>query len=190
MIISCLYKPPTGNVIKVCDFLKSLYTNLKHEIWLLGDFNVDFLNQTSDSRLKFINIFRTYGLKQLIDKYTRPNKHGGTCIDWLVTDSDYVCKYGVCDVFISDHLPIYCTRKKKREKHRMCRDMSNFDVKIVSNLLKNIDRVNFDTTNDPNLMWNILYEKTIDILAIMCPFKKYRQREKISPWIQLKFIGL
>ena len=32
-------------------------------------------------------------------------------------------------------------------------------------------------------MWDILYQKTIDILAIMCPFKKYKQCEKVTPWL-------
>ena len=35
-----------------------------------------------------------------------------------------------------------------------------------------------DNTDDTDLMWNILYDKTIDILAVMCPIKNYRQREK------------
>ena len=32
-------------------------------------------------------------------------------------------------------------------------------------------------------MWKLLYARIYDILTIMCPFKKFKQREKITPWI-------
>ena len=32
-------------------------------------------------------------------------------------------------------------------------------------------------------MLDILYQKAIDSLAIMCPFKRYKQCEKVTPWL-------
>ena len=55
MMISCLYNLPNGRVQKLCDFLKSLYSNTHREIWLLGDFNVDYLDRVNEARTKFIN---------------------------------------------------------------------------------------------------------------------------------------
>ena len=132
LIISCLYKLLTGKIEKVCNFLKGLYTNLRREIWLLGDFNVDYMDRANESRTKFIDVFRTLGLRQIINIYTRPNDtNGGTCIDWILANCDYVSHAGVYDVFRSDHLPVYCIRKKPRECHRyvyrISRDLSNYD---------------------------------------------------------------
>ena len=44
MLISCIYKPPTGKTDKVIEFLNRIYENTQREVWLLGDFNVDFLD--------------------------------------------------------------------------------------------------------------------------------------------------
>ena len=41
----------------------------------------------------------------------------------------------------------------------------------------------FDTELDPNVKWDLLYNTIYDILSIMCPYKKYKQREIITPWI-------
>ena len=41
----------------------------------------------------------------------------------------------------------------------------------------------FEIEHDPNMKWDLLYNNFCDILSIMCPFKMYRQREVITPWI-------
>ena len=117
MSIICLYRPPNGKIKLCIDYLKNVFINCKNEIWLLGDFNVDFLDRSSAPRTKFQSLFNTHGLKQLIKNITRPSKNSGTCIDWIATNSLYVKQYGVTDDFISDHFTIYCIRKKARETH-------------------------------------------------------------------------
>ena len=42
LLISCVYKPPTGKTDMLIDFLKKMYINTQREVWLLGDFNIDF----------------------------------------------------------------------------------------------------------------------------------------------------
>ena len=106
MMISCLYNLPSGRVQTLCDFLQSFYSNTQREIWLLGDFNVDFLDRKNESRTKFINTFKQFVLLQLIQALTRPN-NGGSCSVWIVTNSDFVNKSGVLNVYISDHFPVF-----------------------------------------------------------------------------------
>ena len=61
--------------------------------------------------------------------------------------------------------------------------MSNYDSEIFKNLLVCEKWDEFDNTQDVNQLWKIFNAKLIDILAIMCPFKRFKQREKITPWI-------
>ena len=134
-----------------------------------------------------MNIFKPFGLRQLIQSITRPNRSGGTCIDWIVTNSDYIRQSGVYDIYISDHLPVYCIKKKAREHHRctyrMCRDLSNYDNVNFCTLLRYANWAQVELSHDMCEMWDLLYKQTLDILAIMCPFKKYKQRENVSPWM-------
>ena len=82
---------------------------------------------------------------------------------------------------------MYCIRKKKREKHesvyRIVRDLSNYDSVAFARLLKIQDWETFIEMNDTNVMWNYLYGKMYDISSIMCPFRKFKQRKNITPWI-------
>ena len=137
-IVSCIYKPPTGKNVECIDFMKNIYKNTRREIWLLGDFNVDFLDRNSDQRLKYINAFKVIGIKQLVSTITRPNHRGGTCIDWIATNSEFVNASGVLDILISDHLPVYCIRKKKVRDMHMCIGLSEIFLTITLMFLLNL----------------------------------------------------
>ena len=179
MLVSSLYKPPTGKNKECIDFLKKIYKGTRREIWLLGDFNVDLLDRTSDVRLKYINVFKVAGIRQLISKYTRPNAKGGTCLDWITTNSDFVNSAGTLDMFISDHLPVYCIRKKPRERHSFVFR----SLEVFAQLLKSLNWELYNTMLDVDMMWDFLYEGMHDILAIMCPFRKFKQRKKVTAWL-------
>ena len=143
MNISVVYKPPKSNVTTVTDFFKDVHQDLfvpNGEIWLLGDFNTDFLVRDSINTKKLVIFFRNNGLSQLISEITRPNKFKGTCIDWIITNSLFVLHSGVSNVLISDHLTVFCVRKKKRENtctvYRVFRDLKNYSQQNFINLLR------------------------------------------------------
>ena len=187
MSLICLYRPPDGNIKTCIDYLKTVFQACKSEIWILGDFNVDFLDRSCDSRSKFNTLFTSCGLKQLMHSITRPNKRGGTCIDWVVTNSEFIKDYGVMNDYISDHLSIYVIRKKARECHkyvyRTVRDLSNYDTQVFGTLIANKDWDQVMNSDDIEYIWSELYKGMHDILSIMCPYRRFRQREKITPWL-------
>ena len=187
MSVICMYRPPKGKHIVFQDYLENILKNLKTEIWILGDINVDFLNRDDENRAKYLRIFKKYGLRQYIEEITRPNTHGGTCIDWIVSNSDFVRSAGVASDFISDHFTTFIIRKKDRENnkfvYRTLRDLSNFDADIFKNLLRNENWEHFDNSDNVQELWTIYYKKVYDILAIMCPLKRYKQREIVTPWL-------
>ena len=59
---------------------------------------------------------RKWGLKQLVNTVTRPNNHGGSCIDHIISNSPFVSKSGVLDDMIADHFTVYAIRKKQKER--------------------------------------------------------------------------
>ena len=187
MSIICVYRPPNGKLKPCIDYLKNVIMNCRSEIWIIGDINVDFLDRANVQRTKFQTLFTTFGLKQLIHGITRPSKKSGTCIDWIVTNSIYIKKCGVTNDYISDHCTIYCIRKKSREVHnyvyRTVRDLSKFDENVFSNLLQQSNWDPLRESDDMEFVWDTLYTTIYDILTVMCPFRKYRQREHITPWL-------
>ena len=122
------------------------------ELWVLGDFNTDFLVRDNDSTKKLTSYLRSIGLYQLINQITRPGIHKGTCIDWKLTNSPFVKHSGSSYDLISDHLAVFAVRKKDRENtkciYRTVRDVSNYNKDIFVDLLRNYD---WDTLkNNPN----------------------------------------
>ena len=137
MSIICMYRPPKGKHLHFYKYLENFLKNLNTEIWILGDINVDFLNRVDENRFKYLRLFKKHGLRQYIESITRPNTHGGTCIDWIVSNSEFVKQTGVYDDFISDHLTTFAIRKKNREKntevYRTLRDLTNFEGRPKKN---------------------------------------------------------
>ena len=111
MIISVAYKPPKGKIENFITFLKQIvlkHENRSKEIWILGDLNIDYLKRDCQKTVVLNNFLKKAGLKQLIHDITRPNKTGGTCIDYIITNSNYVQSTGVTNDLLSDHYTIFC----------------------------------------------------------------------------------
>ena len=85
MTIICVYGPPKGKHDLFIKYFEKIVKDLNTEIWILGDFNVDYLNRTDENRAKLLRLFKKFGLHQYIDNITRPNTLGGTCLDWIIT---------------------------------------------------------------------------------------------------------
>ena len=160
---------------------------LNYELWILGDFNIDYLSRDKLDVKKFTATLKSYGLQQLICDITRPYNMGGTCIDWIITSSPFVSISGIDNHLISDHLPVYCTRKKKREHHTTvsveARDYTNYSFNNLRDLMINTDWAIYDTSNDPNNIYSLLLDRMYEILSIMRPVRKYKQRESSVHWI-------
>ena len=71
--------------------------------------------------------------------------------------------------------------KKKRENvrtvSRVVRDFKNYSQPNFIQLLKNNSWDSLINCQDPNEQWEFLYEQILEILSVMCPFKRYRQLE-------------
>ena len=191
MKVMCIYRPPRGDSKKCIDKLTEILSrreNYKREIWFLGDFNIDYLKRAEVAYKRFQTFFKTFGLTQLIEGVTRPGLNSGTCIDWIVTNCRFVRESYVSNIFLSDHFAIECIRKKNRENNKnvskTLRDYKNYNRGILIDLLKqSLVYENFRTSTDPNAMWELVYNNVIDILSVMCPYKKYVQRENPTPWM-------
>ena len=191
MMVSCIYRPPRGNVVSCIDTITEMIArneNSKKEIWFLGDFNLDYLDRANSNVNKFNVLFKKYGMKQYVTDPIRPGKYKDSCIDWLITNSWFVSHVLVSDIFISDHLAVCCLRKKAREKttytYRSLRDYKNYDQHILSELLqKRLSDLEFFDCEDPNILWHYILKSTTDILEIMCPIRRYKQRQVITSWM-------
>ena len=180
--ITCLYRPPSENTSVCLDLLKKLFcTNLglKFELWLLGDLNIDYLIRDQVDTKKYLSVFKTNGLKQIISDITRPYRNGGTCIDWIVTSSTFVQTSGVCNHMLSDHFP----RERHTTVYTEFRDYSKYSLPNLRVLLLNTKWDLCNNALDPNVMYDFILSSLYKILEIMCPLRRYKQRLESARWM-------
>ena len=153
---------------------------------------MDFLERNNLKLEPLKHFIRENGFVQLIKTPTRLNRNGGSCLDWIITDSAYVKDYGVLGDLLSDHFQIFCVRKKKREhmtrEWKTIRMYKNYDKEAFVNLLCQSDWIDYDVEENPKVLWDIISSKIENILSVMCPYKKVFIKSRKTPWITPEII--
>ena len=160
-----------------------------HEIFLLGDFNVDFMpdaNANNTNKLK--DIFAAYGLEQLINEPTRVTPNSSTLIDLCVTNTaTKIINSGVLHLGISDHSLIYMTYKTKYERSGKriieIRSMKNFRKEQYLWDLEQQNWNDIKLSSDPNTMWSKWKSLLMECIDRHAPLRHKRVGNKRSPWI-------
>ena len=115
-----VYRPPQGDCKKFCKSIQDNIhvANLKDntEIYIMGDFNVDYLDKRDKNFTELNTTMKSLGLKQIIKGPTRFGRTKNSCLDLIFTNAESIASSGVIHVNISDHFPVYVTRKKVKAK--------------------------------------------------------------------------
>ena len=189
MHIMCIYKPPTGS----CDALLRFFRNFvnvppvsRSEIWILGDFNMNYLIRNNLEIMNVNKFLKEYNLVQIITSLTRLSNRGGSCIYWIITNCQYVATGGILNDLLSDHFPVYVVKKKTRDRAnkvwKAVRNFRMYDDEMFIDLFLQIDWNVFFACEDPDMLWEMVHKKMIEILAIMCPYRNICVREHKTPW--------
>ena len=116
VVICNIYRPPTGDIGEFTDYLENCLGTLnldKTEIFILGDFNVNYKNKASAVFKKLNFCIKATGFSQLITNTTRNTDKSKTLLDLILTNSKYVRASGTLDHFITYHQPIFVVKKKE-----------------------------------------------------------------------------
>ena len=62
-------------------------------------------------------------------------------------------------------------------------DYRIFDKENFGQLLTSENRHNFDISVDTDVQWEIIYQYSMEILSVMCPYKKVQTPKNITPWL-------
>ena len=198
IILAIIYRPPNGNIN---NFINKLNDTLQcllgkgnpngKELYILGDLNIDYSTQNSDpSRSKLKDLEYKYNLRQLIKRPTRETLSSKSVIDLLFTtlSPDLVMHSGTLEVAISDHVPIFLSRKKKREHHtykyKNVRSSLSYDKNTLKLLLLDDPRWEqfWKSSLDPNQLRALMLSVMKDCLEIIAPIKRIKIRSDQPNW--------
>ena len=135
-IVGCFYCPPETSKYHQYNFNDLLQDHLhiidkeNKETILLGDFNVNY-NDTS-SNTTFKTIVKLFGFKQLVKKCTRLTETSSTTIDLILSNAaQNISAVDVVATSLGDHDMVACIRKINHQRYNprtiKCRDYKNYD---------------------------------------------------------------
>ena len=190
-LMAIMYQP-RNNIIwrdNLAHTLLDMADNEHKEIIILEDLKHKFSNKRSYQPLHIL--ISQYQLKQLIDTVTRPVS--GKTIDLIFNSmEDNVAKIGVLDIGLSNHLPIFISRKinsrrlSKQGTHttisyRRKKDFiaSNFDNDLVEEIPLGL----YEILDDPNDLLDFSHSHFINALDRHAPLIKHMVRNiKLPGW--------
>ena len=198
IVVLNIYRPPQGDCKVFCkEILDRIHeADLKDntDLFILGDFNVDYLDKKNKDFTELNTTMKSLGLKQLIKGPTRFGRTKNSCLDLVFSNSDCISASGLINVNISDHFPVYTSRKKGRAKVRKTefvgRSYARYDKERFQANLLQLDWETFYSQDDPNVAWGMMKENIELTIENMCPERRMIVKVYDDPWITREIIEL
>ena len=192
IIITGLYKAPNINRTIFNDFFYNLFLKyINSEIFICGDFNIDFLDVFNPFTIDFNNTISQLGLNNLIKIPTRLSTYKNSLIDNILTNSNSILLNGVINTDISDHSVIFTTLNIKNNYTKSCdyvyiRNMHNINALVNTLSIYKWDY--FYTITDPSICYDELVIQLNEMFNKFCPIsrKKINKNSINNPWLTSK----
>lgn len=197
ILINC-YRPPSGNISECFTQLENAFDKIikleEYELYLNGDFNIAY-NQTNTNEFRKLKQFeRKYNLTQLINTPTRCTASTRNILDLMLTTSNSILASGSEDLNISDHQPVWLIRKKQMTKTPLTtfssRCYTNFDKQEYQSELVARNWNEYYSEICPNKLWAELETAITNLADKHCPYKTYKQRLELPPWLTHDLLDL
>ena len=193
-----IYRPPKGDYKKGCKLITEGFEKAvlrdNTEIFIMGDFNIDFSKTTTPSYKELDFTMRLLGLPQFVLDPTRSYFKDGinhcSRLDLIFSNPQNIQNTKVLDINISDHQAVMTTHKKLWVNHTKVKFKGRLYTHYVKEdfqeLLQGVNWDRFFAMNDPDLMWDFLRTTIAETIDPICPLKTFIVQEAREPWIANK----
>lgn len=126
-------------------------------------------------------------LTQHITTHTRITNKGSSLIDHVYSNTSNISAAGTININISDHLPVFISRKKLKEEKLLtnfkCRKLKNYDRETLKLHLLDYVWEEYYNNNDPNECWELLIHHIRNVLEKLYPLVTYNKVRVKAKWI-------
>ena len=186
IIVCIFYRSPNSSLKlfneKLDNILDIIHREKKY-CYIIGDFNVNCINDFSDVTLysqQFINMFLSHYYLKLITIPTRVTQSSATLLDNIYTTDPMSGQNGVLTSDFSDHFSIFTIRQimepKIPDKYRYKREFTNKNISKLNKQFKKIDWNSTLNTDSVLLDFSCFFALVKDIFHLKDEIK---QREKL-----------
>uniref|UniRef100_A0A8K9UWH0 Reverse transcriptase domain-containing protein n=1 Tax=Oncorhynchus mykiss TaxID=8022 RepID=A0A8K9UWH0_ONCMY len=185
LTVAACYRPPSAPSCALDTICELIAPHLSSELVLLGDLNWNMLNTPAilQSKLDALN------LTQIINEPTRylPKAlNTGTLIDIILTNFPSKYTSAVFNQDLSDHCLIACIRNGSAVKRppliTVKRSLKHFSEQAFLIDLAGVSWKDIDLIPSVEDAWIFFKNAFLTILNKHAPFKKFRTRNRYSPW--------
>jgi hypothetical protein len=185
LTVAACYRPPSAPSCALDTICELIAPHLSSELVLLGDLNWNMLNTPAilQSKLDALN------LTQIINEPTRylPKAlNTGTLIDIILTNFPSKYTSAVFNQDLSDHCLIACIRNGSAVKRppliTVKRSLKHFSEQAFLIDLAGVSWKDIDLIPSVEDAWIFFINAFLTILNKHAPFKKFRTRNRYSPW--------
>ena len=195
IIICNVYRPPSGDLKKAIVYLENCLKTINMEkvnIFVMGDFNVNYKNKRSPEYKKLHFFAQTNTLSQCINTTTRNTDKTKSLLDLVLTNSKYVEEAGTLDHYLSDHQPIYVVHKKSRDKKGTAkfsgRSYRNFNEEDFGKKLLSLNWDTYFEITEPEEAWNFILKRITKLLDDICPIRNFHIKNYRPDWMTKELI--
>ena len=189
VLCAVIYRPPKFNkdfIQDFYDFVAGIVLNTEH-LLIIGDFNIHVCCDSRPLVKDFLNLIDSFNLKQSV---TAPTHEKGHTLDLVLSLGLNVCISEICDVPISDHLPVMFTltlpgaQASTRAPARRLRALnpltaSQFSVAFIDSMPPTSDLENISAEE----ILSSFNSTCSNILDLIAPFKDRRPKPVTEPWL-------
>ena len=171
--------------------LGDLNINLHQNVSTLGQENKSIIkdaNKISSETNKYLEFYKTFGLKQLIKSPTRVTPNTSTLIDHILTNTnEKITQCGLTNTGLSDHQTIFCRRKIKKEKvgdHKQIsfKFLKTYSVDEYEKARDKVTFPNYEKYHNIKKAYNDFFQKLIEVVNNIAPLKTARIKNTSNEW--------
>ena len=187
-VLGAIYRPPAGPVRRAVDQLQEQLRELliaQKPLLLLGDTNINMLDNTSPDTRHYRNALAELNLAQLVQEPTHLHPIP-TCLDHIITNIDHTSAT-VLPTPISDHQTVVAEapigRLRRRPTYRDTRSWrtADWDAICLDFLLADWDSLH--SRDDVNQMVSDFMHIWTETIDRHCPVRRRRVRHPDCPWL-------
>lgn len=155
-----VYRSPNSSLP---DFLECLsdvmeqYVHVQRNVFVLGDFNINFKDTTNIYSRRLSRLMQSYGLKQKVSDFTRVDLRSKTLIDLVFTNNERIRTTVYKNDLIADHMTVGIF-KENRRINRNCKksivDRSKYSAALMAHEM------------NESLDWNVISVLNFDEVTI------------------------
>lgn len=185
-VLSVVYRPPNGNILRFLDFFERFLEYVsanKYRLVCGDDFNINIL----DSNLNvhdFTNRLCSAGFVNVINTPTRVTQTTCSCLDLLIANIDtLVLDAGTISSDVSDHCPIFMSYTESKTKHYRdepltIQHITDWSLESFKQDISAYDWSYLFEITDATTAYSKFIAAFVEIYTANFPFRKIKQSKK------------